>query len=169
MKEVLIEYVNGISAIILATVASYLAYRHNKLTRELSNDNLQKQLFTEFNARYDKLNDIIQFILELSEEDIIKYKKGKGEDKFGDYTKSYIKFKINDYFNLCSEEYYWYSKERIDNRIWNAWEKGMKDIYNNSEIIRDQWIEEIKNEGWKSFYLKSPTDIFNIKRHEIKG
>lgn len=163
------EYIIGICTLIITLVAIVLANRHNKLTRKLSKDNLEKQLFTEFNARYDKLNDIIQFILELSEEDIIKYKKGKGEDKFGDYTKSYIKFKINDYFNLCSEEYYWYDKERIDPRIWNAWEKGMNDIYNKSRIIRDQWKEEIKNEGWKSFYLKSPTDIFNIKRHEIKG
>lgn len=60
MKEVLIEYVNGISAIILAAVASYLAYRHNKMTRELSNDNLQKQLFTEFNARYDWMGRMVE-------------------------------------------------------------------------------------------------------------
>ncbi|MDO1514341.1 hypothetical protein Q2T41_16930 [Maribacter confluentis] len=156
----MIEYVNGISAIILASVASYLAYRHNKLTRELSNDNLQKQLFTEFNDRYDKLNEIIQFILDLSKEDIAKYKQSKSEDKIGEYTQAFIKSKINDYFNLCSEEYYWFSKNRIDDRIWNSWEKGMNDIYNSSEIIRDQWKEEIQNEGWKSFYLEAPTDLF---------
>lgn len=154
------EYIIGSCTVIITVVVSYLAYRHNKLTRELSNDNLQKQLFTEFNARYDKLNDIIQFILDFSKEDISNYKKGKSEDKFGGYTKAYIKFKINDYFNLCSEEYYWYSKERIDPRIWNAWEKGMNDICNKSEIIRDQWKEEIKDEGWKSFYLEAPTDLF---------
>ena len=39
--------------------------------------------------------------------------------------------------------------------------KGMDDIYNKSEIIRKQWQEEIKNDGWKSFYLDKPTSLFN--------
>lgn len=154
------EYINGIGTIILAIVASCLAYRHNKLTRELSNDNLEKQLFSEFNARYDNLNDIILFVLNFTEEDIKKYKESTYEDMFGVYTKAYIKFKINDYFNLCSEEYYWYSKKRIDDRIWNAWEKGMTDIFNKSEIISNQWEEEIQNDGWKSFYLDTPDSLF---------
>ena len=51
--------------------------------------------------------------------------------------------------------------KRIDDRIWNSWKKGMDDIYNKSEIIRKQWQEEIKNDGWKSFYLDKPTSLFN--------
>ena len=159
--EEFLNIIKSFGAIILALVASWLAYRHNKLTRELSNDNLQKQLFTEFNARYDRLNDLLQFIIRFSDEEEIQFVNAPDEEKFGDFTKSQIRFKINDYLNLCSEEYYWHSKKRIDNRIWNSWKKGMNDVYNQSSIIQKQWQEEIKNDGWKSFYLIKPTSLFN--------
>ena len=161
IMELILEISKSFGSIILAIVAAYLASRHNKLSRELSNDNLQKQLFTEFNSRYDNMNDIIQFVLDFSKEDSVKFLESKNDEGFGDYNKAFIKFKINDYFNLCAEEYYWYSKKRIDDRIWNSWKKGMDDIYNKSEIIRKQWQEEIKNDGWKSFYLDKPTTLFD--------
>lgn len=159
--EEFLNIIKSFGAIILAIVASWLAYRHNKLTRELSNDNLQKQLFIEFNGRYDQLNDLLHFVIQFSEEEVIRFLNAPDEEKFGEYSKSFINFKINDYLNLCSEEYYWHSKKRIDNRIWNSWKKGMDDIYNQSSIIQKQWQEEIKNEGWKSFYLDKPTRLFN--------
>ena len=130
--EEFLNITKSFGAIILAIVASFLAYRHNKLTREISNDNLQKQLFTEFNSRYDKLNDLLRFVMEFSQEKEEEFMKALENEMFGEFTKSYIKFKINDYFNLCSEEYYWYSKRRVDERIWSSWKKGMNDIYNSS-------------------------------------
>ena len=158
--EEFLNITKSFGAIILAIVASFLAYRHNKLTREISNDNLQKQLFTEFNSRYDKLNDLLRFVMEFSQEKEEEFMKALENEMFGEFTKSYIKFKINDYFNLCSEEYYWYSKRRVDERIWSSWKKGMNDIYNSSSIIQNQWQDEIRNEGWKSFYLDKPTRLF---------
>ena len=158
--EEFLNITKSFGAIILAIVASFLAYRHNKLTRELSNDNLQKQLFTEFNSRYDKLNDLLRFVMEFSHEKEEEFMKAHESEMFGEFTKSFIKFKINDYFNLCSEEYYWYSKRRVDERIWSSWKKGMNDIYNSSSIIQKQWQDEIRNEGWKSFYLDKPTRLF---------
>lgn len=159
--EEFLNIVKSFGAIILAVVASWLAYRHNKLTRELSNDNLQKQLFTEFNGRYDKLNDLLEFVKNFEEDDVNRFLQSAENEMFGEFSKLDIKFKINDYLNLCSEEYYWYSKKRVDERIWSSWKKGMNDIYNSSSIIQDQWQEEIKNEGWKSFYLDKPTRLFN--------
>lgn len=161
--EELLNILKSFGAIILAIVASWLAYRHNKLTRELSNDNLQKQLFTEFNSRYDQLNDLLRFVMEFSQEEEEIFMGASENEKFGEFSKSNIKFKINDYFNLCSEEYYWYSKNRVDERIWSLWKKGMNDIYSQSLIIQEQWQEEIKNEGWKSFYLDKPNRLFNNK------
>lgn len=158
--EEFLNITKSFGAIILAIVASFLAYRHNKLTREISNDNLQKQLFTEFNSRYNKLNDLLRFVMEFSQEKEEEFMKALENEMFGEFTKSYIKFKINDYFNLCSEEYYWYSKRRVDERIWSSWKKGMNDIYNSSSIIQNQWQDEIRNEGWKSFYLDKPTRLF---------
>ncbi len=105
MNEFL-HYAKSLGPIILAAVAAYLAWRHNKLARELSNDNLQKQLFSEFNARYDNQNDLLQLVLNFSPIEIEEYRNAGLETKFGDYSKAEIKFKINDYFNLCWEEYY---------------------------------------------------------------
>ena len=102
--EEFLNITKSFGAIILAIVASFLAYRHNKLTREISNDNLQKQLFTEFNSRYNKLNDLLRFVMEFSQEKEEEFMKALENEMFGEFTKSYIKFKINDYFNLCSEE-----------------------------------------------------------------
>ncbi|MFC6269615.1 hypothetical protein [Frigoriflavimonas asaccharolytica] len=158
--EEFLNVTKSFGAIILAIVASWLAYRHNKLTRELSNDNLQKQLFIEFNSRYDKLNDLLQFVINLSAEEEEQFNNAANNEKFGEFTKAFITFKINDYFNLCSEEYYWYSKRRIDERIWSSWKKGMNDIFSSSVLIQNQWHDEIKNEGWKSFYLDKPKRLF---------
>ena len=78
--ELILEISKSSGPIILAIVAAYLAYRHNKLSRELSNDNLQKQLFTEFNSRYDNMNDIIQFVLDFSKEDSVKFLESKNDE-----------------------------------------------------------------------------------------
>lgn len=158
-KEIL-SIINVLGPVILAVVAAILAKRHNNLTSDLSNDTLQKQLFTELNGRYDKLNDLLKFVLEFDDDEVMHYNESENDENIGAYKKSFIKFKINDYFNLCAEEYYWFSKNRIDNRIWNAWQKGMNDIYNGSSIIQEQWKDEIKNDGWKSFYLDKPNRLF---------
>lgn len=161
LLEEILKVINVLGPIILAIVATLIALKHNKVTSQLNNDNLQKQLFTEFNGRYDKLNDLLQFILDFDEEEIRRYNNSENDTLFGVYKKSFIKFKINDYFNLCAEEYYWFSKNRIDDRIWDAWKKGMNDIYNKSLIIKEQWQEEIQNDGWKSFYLDTPDKLFD--------
>ncbi len=67
--ENFLNITKSFGAIILAVMAAWLAYRHNNLTRELSNDNLQKQLFSEFNKRYDGLNNLLQFIIRFSDEE----------------------------------------------------------------------------------------------------
>ena len=33
---------------------------------------------------------------------------------------------IMDYLNLCAEEYFWYTRGRIDTEIWRAWRNGME-------------------------------------------
>lgn len=156
MKEVL----EIISTIVLGFLGWRLTDKHHKITTQISTDNLQKQLFTEFNARYDKLNDIIQLVINLNESEIKRFEAASATEIFGELKKLEVTFKINDYFNLCAEEYYWYKKGRIEGKIWFAWHKGMTDIYDSSVIIQKQWQQEIKNEGWRSFYLDTSEDLF---------
>lgn len=68
-------------------------------------DKLFKELFQEFNSRYNKkLNDLINE-LKYDEERIVTPKE---------------KNRIIDYFNLSSEEFLWYKKNRIPNDVWKA-------------------------------------------------
>lgn len=88
----------------------------------LANDRMLKELFTEFNSRYDKINNELGRL-------------GGSEDI------SQKKHVIVDYFNLCAEEYYWFKNRRIPPEIWDAWRSGIKS-YTKNEIFREVADEE---------------------------
>ena len=73
------------------------------------------------------------------------------------------RYKLNDYFNLCAEEYYWYKKGRIDDTIWKSWQAGMNSWYTNKPVIKEAWEKEYKNFGHQSFYLKKGEQFFKKK------
>lgn len=73
----------------------------------LQRDKVMQDLFTAFNVRYDRLNG-----------DLLAIEKGAFE---GDPDRIII-----DYLNLCAEEYFWYTRGRIDGAIWRAWRNGME-------------------------------------------
>ncbi len=88
---------------------------------------LFRQLFTEFNARYDKLNEKLNGI-RLSEQ------KLKNDDFL----------LLHDYFNLCSEEYLFYTKGFIYPEVWQSWVNGMKGYYCDPRIA-EVWKIELAN------------------------
>lgn len=73
----------------------------------LQRDKVMQELFTAFNARYDRLND-----------ELIAISKGTYD---GDAERV-----VMDYLNLCAEEYFWYTRGRIDQAIWKTWRSGME-------------------------------------------
>lgn len=136
--------------VFLGLVVWYSTKKYNKTQIDLTNDRLQKELFTEFNSRYDELNNYLEII--------VKSKTLKSFKKEKDYDQ--LSCRLSDYFNLCAEEYYWYKKGRIDELIWNSWQTGMNSWYNNHPIIREAWEKELKNFGCQSFYLKEGERFF---------
>ena len=97
------------------------------------------------NDRYDYLND---YLVEIENRYRTKELFEKAENK------DLLKKKVIDYFILCSEEFFWYHhKNRIDNTIWDSWEQGMNYWFNEVEVIKDIWIEEIAKNGKKSYYI----------------
>jgi hypothetical protein len=68
---------------------------------------VMQDLFTAFNIQYDRLNG-----------ELLDIAKGTFE---GDPERVII-----DYVNLCAEEYFWYTRGRIDTAIWRAWRNGME-------------------------------------------
>ena len=101
---------------------------------EIENDRLFKELFLEFNSKYDqKFNNRLNQIVE--------------NDKFNvELDKSLIV----DYLNFCAEEYLWNSKGRIDKKVWLSWRNGMEYFFKN-ENIKNVIIEEIRSNK-ESYY-----------------
>ena len=91
---------------------------------------LFKDLFKEFNARYDKLNAKLYRILR---------KKGKLANKDKDV--------LYDYFNLCSEEAFMYKQGYIYPEVWKSWRNGMNIFFSN-ERIRSLWEQEKKTNSY---------------------
>lgn len=83
-----------------------------------------KELFMEFNRRYDRKNnkllDILKTIEPLIEEQ---------------------KILLIDYFNLCAEEYMFYEAGYIDKRVWESWNNGMKQFGQDPRIF-ELWKQE---------------------------
>lgn len=130
----------GVFGLIITFVFSYFNFR-------LSKDRMNKELFTEFNSRYSKLNNsLFKIVADCKTIEDIKKDVGLYND-------------LNDYFNLCAEEYYWHKRNRIDKLIWKAWLDGMNDWYKYA-VIQVAWEEEIRKFGCISYYIKDKNEFF---------
>jgi hypothetical protein len=144
-----------LAPLIISGIAIWLTNRYQRHTKKLANDKMMKELFTEFNQRYDKINNSLAIIAKLSVEEWEELDKKQQTQNEG---------VIVDFFNICAEEYYWHSQGRINGNIWSSWHKGMNDIYNQSQVIQNIWEVECKNDGYKSYYISKKDDIFKIKK-----
>lgn len=113
------EKVEVLGAVIATGISLSLGIRQYKT----ENDKLFKELFTEFNTKYDlKFNNTLEEIVKNSELDK-NYQLSSENEKL-----------IVDYLNFCAEEYLWTTKERIPKSVWKSWENGML-YYLNNPII----------------------------------
>lgn len=151
--EIISKIVGPLATLLAAIIAAWIARKYQKGNLDLAHEKMEKELFTEFNKRYDELNDSLSLLTA----------KMTIEDLYEELYKIKDKTLYNvviDYFNLCSEQYYWYKKNRISKEIWNAWHSGMMYYYDTFPVIKDTWEKETKGEGYKSYYLKEPLDFF---------
>lgn len=98
--------------------------------QKLEEMKLFKDLFTEFNTRYECQNEKLADI---------KANKINGSDD--------INKVLDDYFNLCSEEYLFYKEGRIHNEAWGSWCRGMKEHLSN-DVIKAYWKEAQKENSY---------------------
>ena len=126
-----------------SVVAGVLAFCYFAQTQKLAEMTLFKELFTDFNRRYDTLNERLAVIA--------------GHDKVLDAPTQQV---IVDYFNLCAEEYLWYSEGYIHEEVWRSWCAGMV-WYFDREPFRTVWEQErAKN----SYYGLSLEKIRSVAR-----
>ena len=127
--EILISVVGG-----AAIFAHFLYAQNHQDTQMFVN------LFEKFNARYDKLNEKLNAIISrpigspLAAENITT---------------------LYDYFNLCAEEYLYYEAGYIDEKVWQAWLRGMS-YFAADESVHRLWEKEIESGSYYGFKLCFP-------------
>lgn len=141
--------VSVITTAILGGSGLLITYIYNRHNRKLANDKMHKELFTEFNKRYDALNDDLNKIVHT-----INTLEQLNHNE-------HLQSKLNDFFNLCAEEYFWYKKNRIDDSVWKSWSSGMNYWYQASPVIKEAWKKEFSKNGYTSYYLKAGEHFFN--------
>lgn len=106
-------------------------------TQHLQETRLFTELFQGFNQRYNELNQPLSSIAETAMLDID-----------GEKRQSLI-----DYFNLCAEEYLYFSAGYIDEAVWRSWARGMKS-YADVPAIRHVWEQELGGGSYYGFSLR---------------
>lgn len=139
-------------ALILSTAGFVMTAYYSWHSKRIANHQMMKDLFTEFNQRYDCLNEDLELIHKHygSLEDL------KKSEHFDHYRSVVI-----DFFNLCAEEYYWYRKGRIDKNVWRSWHVGMNSWYRSSKVIEDLWKNEVDNGFLESYYITRADQFFH--------
>lgn len=107
----------------------------------LHQDHLQtarfcKELVTEFNKRYDAMNEGLQTLV---------------QHNSGDLSKEGT-FVFVDYFNLCAEEHLFHELGYIYDQIWESWHCGMKQ-YAKDTRVASLWAKEKKTNSYYGFEL----------------
>ena len=96
-----------------------------------------KELFTEFNARYDTMNGGLSNI----------------KSKEHDLSIQDRQF-IIDYFNLCAEEFLFFRERCIPEEVWTAWCRGML-YYITREPFHSVWNEESAKGSYYNLTIES--------------
>jgi len=152
--EIIASFITAISTVFTGLVVFLLSQHYYRHSKKVEQDKILKELFTEFNTRYDKINYQLEIISKLSLQEWQGLKKKRRKEYIGT---------IFDFFNLCAEEYYWMSEGRISKKVWNSWVIGMNIIYSRSEVIQNTWRKECENGGYVSYYIDNENAFFNCR------
>lgn len=122
----------GLIATILGAALGFCYFAQKQKLEELR---LFKDLFTDFNRRYDEMNDRLVNI--------------PGGNLRGDPD---LRKTLVDYFNLCAEEYLFFEEGYIHPAAWRSWCRGML-YYLDDEDIRQVWDDEVRSDSYYGLTL----------------
>lgn len=150
-SEIIAALIQVFAAVIIAVGGGLITARYSRHSKEIADDQMLKELFTEFNNEYGKLHKKLTEVEE----------KYNTSDKLNAAPNvEELKHAIKLYFILCSEEFFWYyHKKRIDKKIWDSWQSGMLYWY-NVPAIRELWEAEVKESGKASYYITDEKEFF---------
>lgn len=119
---------------LLTAVGGITGFLYAQHTRDIQ---LFRELFREFNKRYGKLNDDLNKI------------RNRPPDQPLEDTDHGVLFA---YFNLCAEEYMYFTAGHIDPRVWCAWVQGMR-YFDQDPEIHKFWRGELRQGSYYGFTL----------------
>ena len=126
----------GHGELLLGVIAAIAGFFYFLYKQHLDETKLFKELFVEFNRRYDCLNNRLNKIV-----------SSEATGALNDEERGVV----FDYFNLCAEEHFFHNAHYIDETVWNAWRHGMAFFFNNSRI-RDLWNEDCESADERASY-----------------
>lgn len=110
---------------------AYFIYRQH-----LDETGLFKEMFVDFNARYDKLNNDLNRIIDGPKSGLLSIVE---------------RDTVFKYFNLCAEEHLFHEAGYIDDEVWKAWQKGMTIFFSHSRIAT-LWKSEEETDSYYGFH-----------------
>ena len=134
------------ASLFITSIGTALAFSYFVLQQKLAEAKMLKELFTEFNNRYNKLND----------------KLNSHSTECTGYPE--VDNAIQDYFNLCAEEYFFHKEGCIPNEVWESWKNGMKHFFCNNEAVKRAWQNEMKNSSNKQSYYGFEEEVETFRK-----
>ncbi len=117
-----------------ACVAGIVSFAFGLQKQHVEEVRLFRELFREFNLRYDEQNEELNRI----------YRENQPENT--PFTPEQIDTLYN-YFNLCGEEYLYFQKGFIYPEVWQSWKNGMA-FFRRNPRIRKFWDDELGNDSY---------------------
>ena len=112
---------------LIPVIGATLGFLYFVQKQKIDETTLFEKLFTAFNKSYSELNKDLQAIRD------------------GTLDPLKIRRVLDNYFNLCAEEYHFYHDGRIPQSVWRSWCLGMRD-HMKVKPVADYFNEEVTAE-----------------------
>ena len=127
---IVVSGASGREGLIASTLVAALGFCYFAQKQKLEELRLFKELFTEFNRRYDEMNERLADIREGNRHDEPRMRKT-----------------LVDYFNLCAEEFLFFEEGFIHRAAWRSWCRGIL-YYLEDDGIRQVWDVEVSSDSY---------------------
>jgi hypothetical protein len=125
----------GWESLTATTLGGALAFCYFVQKQKLDELRLFKDLFTDFNRRYDAMNEKLENIR-------------AGNQRVDPQQRKILA----NYFNLCAEEYLFFNEGYIHGEVWSSWCRGMLYYLHDARILQ-VWNEEMVSDSYYSLTL----------------
>jgi len=134
----LIAAIATIIGVLIAAISVFIAFWTIKNEIKKQRDISQQRFFAEYTKRYQEI--ILHLPEDLDNVTVLEDKE----------TKRYLRV----YFDLCSEEYFLYTKGHINEEDWKEWKDGMKSAFHKKAILE--------------YWQKRKTGFYDFKEYAEK-